>query len=135
MIVEHRAAVKTLLGAVETTLYLGGQVPDEPTFPYLVLFMGTGIDDETKLCRTPDKATFRFQLTSVGLTDDSVAIVADQGRTAVLGIRPVVAGRKTNPIRKETDIPVRADKDVTVPPMNLHPMFGVDTYVFESWKD
>lgn len=135
MITEHLAAVKALLGSVTPTTVYFGQVPNEPSFPYLVLYMDTGIDDETKLCATPDAATFRFQITSVGMSDTAVGIVADKGRTAVLGVRPVVAGWKTNPIRRETSIPVRADKDVTVPPLNLHPMFGVDTYVFESRKD
>lgn len=135
MIVESRQAVKTLLSAMSFRFYDGGQVPDEPTFPYAVLYMDTGIEDATKLCGDTDEATHRFQVTSVGLTDDSAVIVADAARTLVLDVRPTVAGRSCGPIRKETTIPVRPDLDVNLPPNNLHPMFSVDTYVFRSRKD
>lgn len=133
---NHHAAILGLLrgGAPTFTVY-DGQVPDPPAFPYAVLFMGTGIDEGTKLCGDPDTATFRFQVTSVGLTADAVFIVVDETRARLLGIRPPVAGRATVRIRKETEIPVREDKDVTLTAPNRHPMFAVDTYVFESWKD
>jgi len=133
----HRSAIKALLGAlpVQLTFYSGGQVPDEPTFPYAVLYMDTSIEDGTHLCGDTDMATFRFQVTSVGLSDDSAVIVADAARTLVLDVRPTVAGRSCTRIRKETSIPVRADKDVTDTATSLHPMFAVDTYVFTSRKD
>lgn len=137
MIGAHRAAIKTLLSAlpVSLTFYPGGQVPNQPSFPYAVLYMDTSIEDGTKLCGDTDVATFRFQVTSVGLTDDSAVIVADATRTLVLDVRPAVAGRSCTRIHKETSIPVRADKDVTLTDTNLHPMFAVDTYVFTSRKD
>lgn len=137
MIGLHRAAIKALLSALPVTLtfYSGGQVPNEPSFPYAVLYMDTSVEDGTKLCGDTDLATFRFQVTSVGLTDDSAVIVADAARALVLDARPVVAGRSCTRIRKETSIPLRADKDVTDTNTGLHPMFAVDTYVFTSRKD
>lgn len=137
MIVEWRQAVKALLAPLAPGfgLYTGGQVPDKPDFPYAVLYLDTGIEDATKLCGDTDEATHRFQVTSVGLTDDSAVIVADAARTLVLDVRPAVAGRSCGPIRKETSIPVRPDLDVNIPTSNLHPMFSVDTYVFRSRKD
>ena len=133
----HRAAVKALLAPLLATIqgYPDGQVPDPPQFPYWVLFMGTGTDDETKLCGEPDELTMRFQVTSVGLTDDSAVVVVDKTRALLLGVRPVVAGWSCHPVRKVTDIPLRPDKDVTFPTSNLHPMFAVDTYSFVSRKD
>jgi hypothetical protein len=133
---KHHDAILGLLraGSPTFTVY-DGQVPNQPVFPYAVLYMDTGIDDETKLCGDPDKATFRFQVTSVGLTVASALVVVDETRARVLGVRPAVDGRATVRIRKETTIPVREDRDVTDTATNRHPCFGVDTYVFESWKD
>ncbi|WP_409186723.1 hypothetical protein F9C11_21780 [Amycolatopsis sp. VS8301801F10] len=132
----HHAAVLGLLqgGSPPFTVY-DGQVPTQPSFPYAVLYMDTGIDDETKLCRVPDKAVFRFQVTSVGLTVPSALVVVDQTRARVLGVRAGVPQRSLNPIRKETSLPVREDRDVTDTATQRHPCFAVDTYVFESWKD
>lgn len=133
MIADHRAAVKTLLSGLSMTLYDGGQVPMEPSFPYAVLFMDTGFEDSTKLCGDSDRADFRFQVTSVGLTDESAVVVADAARALLLDIRPTVTGRKCGRIRREISIPVRPDKDVTLPDSDRHPMFGVDTYHFVSY--
>lgn len=135
LIQKHRTALKTLLSAVNFTMH-DGAVPDLPSFPYFVLYTDTGIDAKTKVCGDSDETTFRFQITSVGETADSAAVVAGAVRAVVLDARPVVVGRgSVNRIRKETGIPVREDKDVTLPGSNRHPLYAVDTYVFESWKD
>ncbi|SFO59724.1 tail completion protein gp17 [Amycolatopsis rubida] len=136
VVTAHHAAILGLLqaGSPSFTVY-DGQVPDQPSFPYAVLYGDTGIDDGTKLCGNPDLATFRFQVTSVGLTAASALVVVDQTRERVLGIRPAVAGWSLNRIRKETSLPVREDRDVTDTATHRHPLYGVDTYVFESRKD
>lgn len=134
-VAAHRAAVKALLEPCTIPGDAGGQVPDKPEFPYWVLFMGTGVDGETKLCGDPDELTLRFQVTSVGETDDSAVVVVDKTRALLIGVRPVVAGWSCHPIRRFADIPVRPDKDVTLPNSNLHPMFAVDQYVLVSRKD
>lgn len=135
LITDHAAAIKALLSLVSFTDY-DGAVPDLPSYPYYVLFTDTGIDAKTKVCGQSDEMTFRFQITSVGLTADAVRIVAGAVRAAVLDARPVVAGRSSvNKVRKETGIPIREDKDVTLSGVNRHPLFAVDTYVFESRKD
>lgn len=133
---SHRAAIKALLAPCTVGGYPDGQVIDPPVFPYWVLFMDTGIDEQTKLCRSSDMLTFRFQVTSVGLTDDSAVVVVDKTRALLIDVRPAVAGWSAcNRIRREISIPLRPDKDVTLPGSNLHPMFAVDTYLFESRKD
>ncbi|WP_033288253.1 tail completion protein gp17 [Amycolatopsis jejuensis] len=135
-VTAHHEAILALLraGSPPFTVY-DGQVPDGPSFPYAVFYGDAGIDDGTKLCGDPDMATYRFQVTSVGLTAASARIVVDQTSARVLGIRPGVAGWKPNRVRNETTIPVREDRDVTDTATQRHPMFAVDTYVFESWKD
>ncbi|WP_372672975.1 hypothetical protein [Amycolatopsis kentuckyensis] len=137
-VAAHRAAVKALLEPLMTTIpgYPGGQVSAEPEFPYWVLFLGTGTDDDTKLSGDPDELTLRFQVNSVGLTDDSAVTVVDKTRALLLGARPVVAGWSCHRIRRvPTDVPLQADTDVTLPDANLHPMYAVDIYELVSRKD
>ncbi|OQO89928.1 hypothetical protein B1813_18995 [Saccharomonospora piscinae] len=132
MILDHHQAVLDLLAGLPVTLH-DGQVPDRPTFPYAVLFGDTGNERSTRLCATSDRADWRFQVTSVGLTVESALIVADAARALLIDARPVVVGRSCGPIRRETSIPVRPDTDVTDPDTNRHPMFAVDTYHFVSY--
>lgn len=134
MILDHHDAVLDLLSGLQATVY-DGQVPDTPTLPYAVVYMDTSHETATRLCATSDRAEFRFQVTSVGATTDSALITADAARAAVLDQRPAVSGRVCGPIRHETSIPVRPDRDVTLPEFNRHPMFAVDTYVFTSYAN
>lgn len=130
MIAEHHQAIKDLLASVG---FYDGQVPAEPTFPYRVLYLDTGLEQTTRLCSTSNKADFRFQVTSVALTAQAVAIVADLSRALLVDVKPIVAGRTCTSIRRETSIPVRPDRDVTIPEQNLHPVYAVDTYHFVSF--
>lgn len=132
---SHRAAIKALLAASTIQGYPDGQVIDRPQFPYWVLFMDTGADEQERLCGTSNKTTFRWQVTSVGETDDAAEIVASKNYALLVDVRPVVAGWSPGLIRRVMSIPVRADKDVTLPNSNLHPMFAVDSYELVSRKD
>lgn len=135
MTAAHKAAVETLLAGCSVTGYPEGQIPDEPDLPYWVLYMDTGNDRQTKMCRSTDEVTFHFQVTSVGLTDASVRVVAGKTYDLLVDVRPAVAAWKNHPIRRTNSIPVREDKDVTLTASNLHPMYAVDTYTFVSRKD
>lgn len=127
MITEHAQAVLALFDEFPHTVY-DGQVPDKPAFPYVVLYLDTGVESATKLCATSDMANLRFQATSVGLTAEAARIVADAVRDRVLDVRLSVTGRSYDPIRHENGIPVRQDTSVTDVDTGLHPMFAVDTY-------
>ncbi|HKS46349.1 MAG TPA: hypothetical protein VJT49_14810 [Amycolatopsis sp.] len=130
----HYAFVKGLLAGLPASMTLyEGQVPGEPSFPYVVLRMDTGFEAAERLCGTSNRADFRFTLTSVGITDASARVVAGASRSLVLDVRPVVAARLCTPIRKETSLPIQPDNDVMLPASNLHPMFGVDGYHFVSY--
>jgi hypothetical protein len=130
VILDHHEAIRALLASLS---FYDGQVPNEPTFPYRVLYLDTGFERSEKLCATSNRADFRFQVTSVALTAEGVAIVADQSRSLLVDVRPAVAGRTCTQIRRKTSVPVRPDRDVTDPDSNLHPMFSVDTYHFVSF--
>lgn len=133
-LLAHYEAVKGLLVAVPpvATLY-EGQVPGQPAFPYWVLYMDTGDEAVGRLCGASNQADFRFQVTSVGLTDAAVRVLAAAARARLLDVRLTVSGRTCTPIRKETTLPVRPDRDVTLPDSNLNPMYGVDTFHFVSY--
>lgn len=132
MIVAHWLAIRDLLAAGIDPLY-EGQVPDQPSFPYSVLYMDTGNERDDRLCADQERADFRFQVTSAGLTAHAAKIRADEARSLLINVRPVVAGRTCTKIRHETAIPVRADTEVTDTETNRHPVFGVDTYHFVSY--
>jgi hypothetical protein len=132
VIVEHNAAVRLLIASIG---FYDGQVPNQPTFPYRVLYMDTGNERAERLCATSQRVDFRFQITSVALSAVGVGAVADASRAVLLDVRPVVAGWSPGLIRKEQTLLVREDRDVTDTATGLHPMYSADTYVFTSRKD
>ncbi|MFI6302172.1 DUF3168 domain-containing protein [Amycolatopsis thailandensis] len=135
MIVEHKAAIGALLAGVAPTPLHDTDVPDVPSYPYAVWRMTTGIGEGTKICGDTDTEVFYVYVTSVGMTADSAAIIADKARTLLVDQRPVVAGWKLDRLKRSTSIPIQADRDVTDPKTNRHPLYAVDTYTFTSRKD
>lgn len=132
MIREHHDAIRALLSSAP---FYDGQVPNQPAYPYRVVYFDTGFESATKLCNDSDRAEFRFQVTSVAESAVGVAIVADIARSLLIDERPIVAGRACTRIKRETSIPVRPDTEVTMPNTGLHPMYSVDTYHFSSFAD
>ena len=131
MTAAHMGAVLQLLEEFPHTLYVG-QVPDQPSFPYAVIYMDTGRGGDLRLSGHTRRRTFDFQITSVGLTDTAVRIVADAASDLLLDRRPRVPGYSSGRIRHVTSVPVRPDTDVRDTETRLHPMFSVDTYSFRS---
>ena len=68
MTAAHMDAVLQLLEEFPHTLYVG-QVPDQPSFPYAVIYMDTGRGGDLRLSGHTRRRTYDFQITSVGLTD------------------------------------------------------------------
>lgn len=132
MIREHHDAVRALLASIP---YYDGQVPNPPTVPYRVVFFDTGFETATKLTGESDHAIFRFQVHSVAESATGVAIVADAARSLLVDARPVVTGRVCTRIKRENSIPVRPVEEVTNPNTDLHLMYSVDTYHFQSFAD
>ena len=131
MTAAHYDAVRELLTDLPVTLY-EGQVPDEPGFPYALFNMDTGRGGDRRLSGRTARRTFDFMVTSVGLTPQSVRVIADQVMDRLLDVRPQVAGFRSGLIRHVTSIPVRPDTDVRDIATRLHPMFSVDTFSFRS---
>lgn len=132
MIAEHLTAVESLLAPLQMTLYEDGQVPDNPDFPYAVLFVAARTEGQTRLCGDTDSLLFRFQVTSVGLTNQSAVIVSDAVRSLLVDVRPEVTGRVTGRIKPGASLPVTMDDSFIDPNTGLHPALSRDTYEFYS---
>ena len=136
MIREHYDAVKALMPA-GLTIYRGS-VPNEPTYPYAVLWgdlgeESTGGPDGDSLQDVPDVLSLRPRLTYAGLTFDSVLIVARNVRAALNRKTPVVAGWSPSKLRQSALMDVQADTSVTLT-NGLHPVFAVDEFALVSSK-
>jgi len=129
---EHANAVLTLLQAVPNLTVYDGHVPDEPAFPYAVLYADDGLRGPLALTLTSDQVTMTLQVTSVGATADAARIIADKVSGALLDIRPTVASRACWPIRHESTRPAIEDRDVVIPGTSLHPIYAVDVYRLAS---
>lgn len=131
--VTHFGAVRARLDALSSSITVyEDDVPDEPSFPYVVLRMSTGDEQAEMLCGVSNEADWWAWLTCVGETGMSARVVAREVRAALADSVLTVAGRVCTPLRKESSLPVQPDRDVVIPGTNLHPMFGVDGYHFTS---
>lgn len=145
MLAAHVAAVKALLAAagfVDITnggtvpapsmaLY-DGQVPGSPRYPYVVLWTAPGDRPAPTLDNQHVDFDTRLHTTYVGGNTDAARIVLGKVETALLDVRPVVAGRTCWKLAKLYSEPIRQDQDVTIPGTSLHPMYGVDVWRLAS---
>jgi hypothetical protein len=137
VIKEHYDAVKALMPA-GLTVY-PGTVPEAPSHPYAVLWGDLGDEssggpDGDSLVDSLSVLSLRPRVTYVGLTFDSVLIVARNVRAALSRKTPLVAGWRTNPLRQSTLMDVQVDQDVTITGTSAHPLFAVDEFALISHK-
>lgn len=121
----HADAVKALIGTA-VRLHEDDRPEDSP-LPCAVLFIDNGAVDSTTLEIASDRRDVDFYVTSVGLDPEGVRSVAERVRSAVLGKRPAVAGRRTWKVALDATDPMRLDRDVTP-----HVYLTVDSYSFGS---
>lgn len=129
MIREHYAAVKALLPA-DLTVYMGN-VPETPTYPYVVLWGDQGRADTEALSDDPTDLTLRIHATVAGMSFDSVAIVIDRVRSALNRKKPAVAGRYVGPLVQSPVMGIQTDFTVNIPGEG-HPLYAVDQYALQS---
>jgi len=136
VIKEHYDAVKTLLpGTVRVYMW---NVPTSPTYPYVVLWGDLGEEssggpDGDSLEDVPDVLSLRMRATYVGLTGDSMLIVARNVRAALNRKTPIVAGWRTNPLRQAVLMDAQTDTDVTLTGGG-NPIYAVDEFSLVSHK-
>lgn len=101
-------------------------------YPYIVLGGNLGTDSTEAMNGDDDTRAVRFRITYAGLTFDSVLIVMEAVRNALRGKRLVVEGWSTGILRQAELLDIRADRDVTIPGIGLHPQFAVDEFTVVS---
>jgi hypothetical protein len=131
---EHYDAVKALMPA-GLTVYRGN-VPASPAYPYVVLWGDLGDEssggpDGDSLQDVPDVLSLRSRVTYVGLSFDSVLVVARNVRSALNRKIPAVAGWSPSRLRQSSLMDIQADTDVTIPDFG-HPLFAVDEFSLVS---
>ncbi len=136
MIKEHYDAVKALLpSTVRVHMW---SVPADPVYPYVVLWGDLGEEssggpDGDSLRDVPDILSLRIRATYVGLTGDSLLIVARNARAALSRKTPTVAGWHPNPLRQAVLMDAQTDTDVTLTGGG-HPIYAVDEFALVSHK-
>lgn len=136
MIKEHYDAIKALLpSTVRVHMW---SVSADPIYPYVVLWGDLGEEssggpDGDSLRDDPDVLSLRIRATYVGLTGDSLLIVAKNARAALNRKTPVVAGWHPNPLRQAVLMDAQTDTDVTLTGGG-HPIYAVDEFALVSHK-
>lgn len=124
---SHEDEVWSLIDGAVNTAY-DGHVPKEPSFPYVVRFDATPRRSINSMRHTSNRLDYRFRVTSVGLTADSVRIIRQAVQGALLDVTVTVAGWTSYPIRDvPNDQPMREDREVTVAD-GWHPLLATDEY-------
>jgi len=136
VIKEHYDAVKALLpGTVRVYMW---NVPATPTYPYVVLWGDLGEEssggpDGDSLEDVPDVLSLRMRATYVGLTGDSMLIIARNVRAALNRATPTAAGWHPGKLRQEVLMDAQTDTDVTLTGGG-HPTYAVDEFALVSHK-
>lgn len=105
-----------------------GHVPTDPPFPYAVLHARTPDRTINSMRHLSGRLDLRFQVTSVGLTGESVRIIAQVMQDALLDVTVIVAGWTNYPIRDTpNDQPMREDREITLTD-GRHPLYVTDEY-------
>lgn len=136
MIKEHYDAVKALLPPT-VRVYMWN-VPEAPTYPYVVLWGDLGEEssggpDGDSLEDVPDVLSLRMRATYVGLTGDSLLIVARNARAALNRKTPAVTGWLPSKLRQAVLMDAQTDTDVTLTGGG-HPIYAVDEFALVSHK-
>lgn len=126
-----RSIVEAIEARVKSTglpVYLT-DVPEgvSPTFPYVIVWFGTGKIVPDDLGDT-DLLADRIGVTNVGVTPESVLSITARTRAVLRGWAPAPSAWHVQPLRIFDGQDVQPDRDVTLPDSNRHPYFGVDLY-------
>jgi hypothetical protein len=123
----HVNAVKALLSAVPNVTVYDAKVPDNATYPYVVVYADGGLASVNNLAAASSWRDWRFQTTSVGTTPDQARLIAEKAQAALLDATPTVTGRSCGRIQHDVSRDIQRDDDV-VPPV----LYAVDRWRFSS---
>lgn len=123
----HIDAIRALLEPYGKPVYFV-DVPEAPTYPYVLLWTSAGRMVSDEVCGKLDDLNDILGVTIVGATPDAVLVAAPRVRSYLMDKQPQVEGRHVQPLRLFDSQNVDVDTDVTVPATNRHPAFAVDLY-------
>jgi hypothetical protein len=129
MIREHFKAVAALIRpSIDVHLW---EVPDDPTFPYVLLWGSLGGEVADTLDDQPRSIEVRIRATYVGVNGDSVAGVAVKVRADLNRKQPVVEGWSPQRLVQSSLADIQKDESVTLPGEG-HPLRAVDEFFLQS---
>ncbi len=123
----HIAAIEALLEPWGMPVYYG-DVDDDPTYPYVLLWSTGGRLVSDEVCGTQDDLNDLLGVTVVADTTEGALAAVAKVRAHLLGQRPLVSGRHVQPLRLTDSRPIEIDEQVTLPDTNTHPAYVVDLY-------
>lgn len=124
------ANFKALLTALPSLTVYDGTVPAKPSFPYVLLMGAIPRVTERGVNRIPQGSVARYRTTLVGLTQDSVRVIAGRVCGALESTRFAAPGYKLGPVGSvPDDLPIWEDTDVTLTG-GLHPQYTVIEWRF-----
>lgn len=133
MIPEHATAMLALLtgapGSPALVVY-DGVTPAGATAPYVLVYFASAdpeLADSRSLRADSRRHVTRAYAHCVGGNQAAARSVAKRVRTAWLDVRPTVAGRQCQPIRREEGQPAQRDESLGTPVLDL-----VEVYRLES---
>lgn len=125
----HWQAVLALLPA-DLRIYRGN-VPGNPSYPYVIAWMGLSARDAETISDQPTEHVYRMRMTIAGLNEDSVMIVQDRVRDALDRAPVAVPGFSTGVLRLNPLAPVLEDLTVALTD-GRHPFYAADEYVLHT---
>lgn len=123
----HIDAIRVLLEPYGKPVHFV-DVPEAPTYPYVLLWTSAGRMVSDEVCGKLDDLNDILGVTIVGATPDAVLVATPRVRSYLMDKQPQVANRHVQPLRLFDSQNVDVDTDVTVPATNRHPAFAVDLY-------
>ncbi|GAA4439381.1 hypothetical protein [Phytohabitans houttuyneae] len=121
----HADAIKTMLGGLPYTVYIGGaDIPDDAD-QYLVLWSPPANRPRSTLNGYGGEARTTTQVTAAGRTVREVITALDRVAAALHRQRPTIAGRRCSPITQTPDVPAppAPEKDPNVRTTDGQPIF------------
>lgn len=123
----HIDGIKALLAPYGHPVHFV-DVPEVPTYPYVLLWSGLGRLTSDEFDGEQDDLNDLLGVTTVAANPDATLIAGARVRSYLLGKQPVVEGRYVQPLHLHDSQTVAVDRDVTIPNANRHPSFVVDLY-------
>lgn len=123
----HLLAIKALIQPLGYPVHIG-DVAGSATYPYVLLWASGGDVRADELDGAQDDLNDLVGVTMVASSADAALMIPPAVRAALIGARPVVAGRHVQPLRLYDSQRVQSDPQITLPSNNRHPAFVVDLY-------